>query len=137
MNNVLIVGADLTSNGGIASVIKSYYKAYKKGKYNYELFLLKTSHYKDRGVFANILLVISAIIKFIKIISTGNIGLVHIHSSAHRSFYRKSIFVILSRIAGKKVILHLHSSDFYSFFLKKSPTMETLNQPTLIPNKQK
>ena len=116
-NNVVLIGADLTSNGGIASVIKSYYESYLQGNYNYEILLLKTNFYKDKGIFFELLILIKSIIKILYLLIFRNVGILHIHTSAHFSFYRKSIFVIIGKIFRKKLILHIHASDFNSFFL--------------------
>jgi len=118
--NILIIGSDLTSNGGIASVIKSYYSAYITGNYAYKLFLLKTNHYKDKGLFSEILIFFTSFLKAIYLVAFKSIGLLHIHTSANISFYRKSFFVVLGKIFRKKVVLHIHSSNFYHFFLSNN-----------------
>lgn len=115
--NVLIIGTDLTSNGGIASVVKSYFYAHEEGDFNYQLFLLKTNYYKDKGLLFELLILFKSFFKALYFGIFKSVGVFHIHSSAYFSFYRKSIFVILGKILGKKVILHLHSSQFYDFFL--------------------
>lgn len=115
--NVLMIGGDLSSNGGIASVIKSYYSAHQIGGYKYDLHLLKTNYYKDKGLFFEVLIFLRSFFKAIYISVFKEIGIFHIHSSAKTSFYRKSFFILLGKIMQKKIILHLHSSDFYNFFL--------------------
>ena len=115
--NILVVGGDLTSNGGIASVIKSLYSAYEVGNYDYDLFLLKTGYYKDKGLFFELIIFITPWFKAFYHLVFNNVGLMHIHSSARVSFYRKSFFIILGIVLRKKIIIHLHSSDFYNFFL--------------------
>lgn len=122
--NVLMVGADLTSNGGIASVIKCYYNEWQKSHDNLKLYFLKTSYYKDKKPAFEVFLFIKAFFKAFAIITSKNIHIVHIHSSSGFSFYRKSIFLILSKILFKKVILHIHASRFYDFFLSNNRFLE-------------
>jgi glycosyltransferase involved in cell wall biosynthesis len=118
--NILIIGGDLTSNGGIASVIKAYYSVYSKGNYPFKLFLLKTYYYKDKSQLFELLIFAQSIFRFFRLILTERIKLLHIHSSADISFVRKSIFVLFGRILNKKIILHIHSSKFYDFFMSKN-----------------
>ncbi|MEH7512318.1 glycosyltransferase family 4 protein [Gottfriedia acidiceleris] len=42
--------------------------------------------------------------------------IVHIHSSSDSSFYRKSIFVILSKLCKRKILFHIHSGRFIDFY---------------------
>lgn len=122
--NILIVGCDLTSNGGIASVIKSHYKAYKESDWAFEIFLLKTNYYKDKSVIFEFLILIKAFFHCLYYIFFKKVKILHIHSSANISFYRKSIFVLLGKLTGRKIILHLHSSDFYRFFLTENKMLK-------------
>ena len=117
-HNVLIIGADKTSNGGIASVIKTYIntnEAIITSEFNF--IPIKTSNYKDKSILYEVFTLIKAIFLFIYYIIVKNVNIVHIHSSAYISFYRKIIFYLLSKLFSKKVILHLHASKFYTFFL--------------------
>jgi len=118
--NILIVGADLTSNGGIASVIKAYHSALLKGNYCINLIFIRTNYYKDKGKGREVLIFIKSFIRFLYLILFSDIELIHVHSSAYISFYRKSFFVLMARILNKKIIMHLHSSNFYDFFLNAS-----------------
>jgi glycosyltransferase involved in cell wall biosynthesis len=118
--NVLMVGADLTSNGGIASVVKALYEAHSSGGYAYRVYLIKTSFYKDKNAFYEMLIFIKSISLALFLSMTNDVGIFHIHTSAKYSFYRKSFFVLMAKLLKKKVILHIHASEFYSFFLKDS-----------------
>lgn len=118
--NILIIGADLTSNGGIASVIKTYNNAFLKGNYPFKMFFLKTSYYKDKPKIYAIEILAKSIIRFFYFVVFKNIGLLHIHSSSNISFLRKSIFVILGKIFNKKIVLHIHASKFYEYFMSNN-----------------
>lgn len=111
---ILLVGADLSSNGGIASAVKVFYKA-KNKKYRYTL--LKTNYYKDKGLAFELIIAIKALTKYFIFLITNQFKIVHIHSSARISFYRKTIFLLLAILFQKKAILHIHSSDFDEFFI--------------------
>lgn len=119
---VLSVGPDLNSNGGgIASVIKSYYAAYSDGSYDFDFILFRTIGHIGSRILANGLYFIYAYLKLlILLISNRDIQILHIHSSSHYSFLRKSIIAITARLFNKRTIIHLHSSKFCEFFLSKN-----------------
>jgi glycosyltransferase involved in cell wall biosynthesis len=118
---VLMVNSDLSSKGGIASVIRTLYEENKSHPYPINIILLKTSHYMDKSIIFEFFLLASAFSKYLFFILSKNVDIVHIHSSAHISFYRKILFFIFAKVFRKKVIFHLHSSDFYEFFLTTNP----------------
>lgn len=45
-----------------------------------------------------------------------NIKIVHIHTASYNSFRRSSIFVRLSKIMGRKVVLHIHGGGFKEYY---------------------
>jgi glycosyltransferase involved in cell wall biosynthesis len=45
---------------------------------------------------------------------------VHIHTSSYAAFHEKSIAVLLGRIVGARVLLHMHGGGFKDFFLESS-----------------
>src|SRR5947207_1751751 len=49
-----------------------------------------------------------------------SIGVVHIHTSAGLSFLEKSVFVALSQLFGKRVLLHIHGGRFRSVWREAS-----------------
>lgn len=118
---VLFVGPDLTSNGGgIASVAKTYYLAYQRGNYNFDYIFHRTIGHNSRKMLRNGLFFLISYIKLILIlVNRKNIKIVHIHSSSHYSFFRKSIVALTAKAFRKKVIIHLHSSRFYEFFMSE------------------
>lgn len=46
--------------------------------------------------------------------------LVHVHLSAHASFWRKSVVCLLARLAGRPYLLHVHSGFFPEFYERQS-----------------
>jgi glycosyltransferase involved in cell wall biosynthesis len=123
---VLMVNSDLSSKGGIASVIRTLYEENKLHSYPINIILLKTSHYMNKSMIFEFFLLASSFSKYLFLISSKKIDIVHIHSSAHISFYRKSLFFIFGKFFGKKVVFHLHSSDFYEFFLTTNPIKSSM-----------
>ncbi len=54
-------------------------------------------------------------VKYIFVIPSRRIGLVHLHSSAYMSFWEKCAYLDLARLFGKKVVMHIHGSSFDRF----------------------
>ncbi len=111
--NVLIVGPHRSLRGGIASVIDVYSKNFDG--FNY----LATYYYKRH--FIRELFFITAVFKLLFVLATKRrIKIVHIHVSSGGSFMRKSLIVLISKLFGRKVILHVHSGGFKVFLNKSS-----------------
>jgi glycosyltransferase involved in cell wall biosynthesis len=114
---ILVVGADLSNNGGIASVVKTLYKVENKG---YEYDLLKTYYYKDKSAFFELMILIKAIIIYQFKLLSFKYPIIHIHSSMNVSFFRKSIFLLEAKLFRRKTIIHIHSSAFDDFFINST-----------------
>jgi len=119
MKNVLVVGADMTNNGGIASVVKTLYKESLDNLdyFGINYILLKTGLYKDGNKFLNVFTLFLALTKYCYIVLSRSIDIVHIHTSHGFSFYRKTVFIILSKLFAKNIVLHFHASSFIEFFI--------------------
>ncbi|GAA4029109.1 glycosyltransferase family 4 protein [Hymenobacter glaciei] len=63
--------------------------------------------------FEKLLFVVRALWAFF---TTSQVDAVHIHVASAASFYRKSLFVWAARLRGKPAFLHVHGSNFNSFY---------------------
>lgn len=109
LSHVLMIGVDQNTPGGMASVVKTYSQYFKSLKY--------VSTWKSGGYLLKVLFAAKAfIIAFFRLSVDSNIRIVHIHTAAYASFYRKSVFVKMSKWFRKKVILYMHAADFEAFF---------------------
>lgn len=99
--------------GGMAAVIQ-YYSQYIE-HLNY-VPSWKLTNILGRAWYAG-----SALVKVtVKLLFDRKIKILHIHTAADASFYRKMLFVNLGKIFGKKVIFHVHSSRFKDFYNEQS-----------------
>lgn len=132
MKNVIIVGFDKTSNGGIASVVKTFAEFFKNDDtINY--FFIKTTYYKDKSGLSQILILLKGLIKYVSYLTFKKIDIIHIHASYGNSFYRKLLFFFIAKIFGKKIIFHIHSSKFYEFYLKSNRLIKfVINKSNLV-----
>lgn len=107
---VLMIGPGKGLKGGISSVVDSYY--------NIGLDKLVDIEYLETFVegtkLKKISFAIKALLKFKKNAADKNI--IHIHMSSRGSFYRKSLFILKAYKMNKKIILHIHGSEFQKFY---------------------
>ena len=110
--NVLFVGPHPSLRGGMASVLEVYSK-------NISHFNFLPTYYKTKALQREWYFV-KAIASLLHIfITKKQIKIVHIHVACRGSFIRKSIVVLLSKLFGRKVILHMHGGEF-KVYLKES-----------------
>lgn len=109
-----MIGPSISANGGIASVVKEYYKAHIDERCNLD-YLASTNSES----------IIKKYICFIKACMIAprklkKCDIVHIHMSKSGSFFRKKYFVKKAKKYKKPVIIHVHSSQFNDFYEKSS-----------------
>lgn len=112
---VLIIGSDPSVKGGITSVINSFLENNWK---DIEVELLST--YIEGTAFKKIVFFIKAICKYLIKIYKKEFEIVHVHMSYKGSFVRKFIISKISKMFNKKMILHLHGSEFEVFYENSS-----------------
>jgi glycosyltransferase involved in cell wall biosynthesis len=59
--------------------------------------------------------------RYLSIIPSRRIDLVHLHSSAYMSFWEKCAYLDVARLFGKKVVMHIHGSSFDRFIRESGP----------------
>lgn len=106
---ILQIGPSLEDKGGMVTMMEQIVTSKLKDKYH--IIHLQTYIVGDKYR-----LFIKAIGKFILYAIKYNIQVVHIHTASKGSFYRKSIFIKLSKIAKAKIILHAHGAGFQEFY---------------------
>ncbi|BBH22979.1 glycosyl transferase [Paenibacillus baekrokdamisoli] len=109
---VIIAANSRKVKGGINSVIISLMEGLKQR--NTDVTINRFSSYIDSvSPFLRIIYSILAILRFP--FSSISYNIVHLHSAAKGSFYRKSIYTYLSKILNKKLVFHIHASGFEDF----------------------
>lgn len=108
-DKILTIGIDYrVVHGGIAAV-ESVYSTF------YEPFNHVTT-VVDYGKFRKLWILIKAIGEFCKwMVFHKEIQIVHVHAASDISFCRKSIFIVITKLFGKKVIFHSHGAEFKIF----------------------
>lgn len=108
---VLLIGSDLSVKGGITTVISSFLEHRFD---NISILFLPT--YVEGSINKRITFFINSMIKYVKKLIKNEFNIAHVHMSYKGSFYRKFIVIKLGKLFGKKIILHLHGSEFEVFY---------------------
>lgn len=109
----LIVTISTSEKGGIRSVVENYYEA---GLFSsYESRWIKS--HSNSNALLKIIRFLYALF-FVLFYSVRRNTVFHMHMSMNGSFYRKFIYTNIAKLLGSKVILHLHGSEFKTFYLE-------------------
>ena len=109
---VLTVGCDFRPpKGGIAQLLSTY------DDYVYEDFKICVNSGTGRSISKLVRSIYGLFCFLIRIAVDRQIQIVHIHTASYNSFWRSAIYVRISRLFKKKVILHIHGGDFRRFYL--------------------
>src|SRR5690606_25502454 len=55
------------------------------------------------------------------LLTCPDIRLVHVHTASYGSFMRKSVVMLLAKMLGRKLIVHVHGAEFALFYQKSNP----------------
>ncbi|MFT3968057.1 MAG: glycosyltransferase, partial [Sphingobium sp.] len=100
------------ARGGMRSVVEGYRDDGFLDAHRTRLI----AAYGDGGFARRQFILILALARFLFVLTTRPVGLVHVHAAMRGSFWRKGLFSSLARLFGKPVILHLHGSEMKSFY---------------------
>lgn len=121
MVNILMVGPNAESKGGIATVIRNFKKYYTDNKVIYF-----DSWVENKRMSSGV----QALFKIKKKIKQEKIDIVHFHVAQKGSFYRKAL--LAKRVRKQtKVIFHMHASQFDTFYAEVNPKMKKYIRKTL------
>lgn len=112
MHRVLMVGPALHLQGGISTVQQLLLDNWKYDEFEVQ----HISTHKGATRLSQLTDVPLSILKFAWKLLAWRPHIVHIHFSWKSSFYRKSIFAIIPKLFGIKVVMHCHSSRFDLFY---------------------
>ncbi|MEH2326179.1 MAG: glycosyltransferase family 4 protein [Nostoc sp.] len=110
---ILMLGASLEQNGGIASVEKLIIK-----HIIHDIVIQHITTHDEGSVYHRISIFAQALVKFLWLMFTQKIDAVHIHLSEGGSVLRKAIFCVLSLIFNKPFLIHAHGAEFQVTYAK-------------------
>lgn len=99
--------------GGISAVVQ-YWSRYIENLQYYPTYRLS-------NVFVRAGWFVSSYCRMaLRMLFDKDIKIVHLHTAADGSFFRKTLLMALAKCFGKKVILHIHASRFKDFYNESS-----------------
>jgi glycosyltransferase involved in cell wall biosynthesis len=118
---ILVVGPVPPPYGGIASVLEDIVRSELSSDYSFDVFP-RTAIFPPhaRGWLGRNLFRLRRFLRFYRQASRGAYHLLHIHS-ADPAFPGTVIFMALARLAGLRVLLHMHGTDWNDFYGDVSP----------------
>ncbi|EDX84438.1 glycosyl transferase, group 1 family protein [Synechococcus sp. PCC 7335] len=118
--NIVMVGASLEQNGGIATVEKLILENISEIEIQHI-----TSH--DEGTITHRILVFSrAASQLALLLFRGKVDLVHIHLSDGGSLLRKALIASIVRWFRKPVIVHAHGAEFHTTYFQLPHRLQRL-----------
>ena len=108
-DKILTIGIDYrVVHGGVAAVESVYSTFYEP--FNH------ISTVVDYGKIKKAWILVKAMVEFFYwMMFHKEIRIVHVHAASDISFYRKSIFIVIAKRFGKKVIFHSHGAELHIF----------------------
>ena len=107
---VLMIGPARNVNGGISAVVNSYYKA----GLDSQIDLKYIGTMEDGTKWHKLKIALAALVKFVK--EVRHCDVVHINMASDVSLYRKLSFIHLTKLFGKKLVIHQHGGNFQHFY---------------------
>ncbi len=109
---IVMLGTDYSAPGGITAVLRSYLDG---GLFERWPVRFLPTYRRDSPV-DKALTAVLALARFSGWLAQGRVCLIHAHSASRGSFWRKSVFLLLGKLAGSPVVLHIHSGEFPIFY---------------------
>jgi glycosyltransferase involved in cell wall biosynthesis len=111
--HILMIGASLQQNGGIATVENLIIKHITT-----DIKIQHITSHDEGSSIHRVIVFTRAIAKFLGQICSQKIDAIHIHISDGGSLVRKAILVLLAWPFGKPVIMHAHGAEFHVTYQK-------------------
>jgi glycosyltransferase involved in cell wall biosynthesis len=121
--NVLMIGVDKTSIGGMLTVVENY----QNSKEFCEITHLR---YIATVIRANKWIKIKTFIKKIPVIINTirkyKIDIVHVHMAERGSVLREGFVILLAKAMGAKTVIHMHGATIEDWYNRQSPVIKKI-----------
>jgi glycosyltransferase involved in cell wall biosynthesis len=110
MNNIVFIGPDNRDHrGGIGAVLDVY-------SIHLQPFRLIPTYVRKSFV-QQLVTYVKAVFTLLWLcITDRSVKVLHIHHASKGSFMRKSVLMMIGKMFGKKIILHIHGAKFHIFY---------------------
>lgn len=121
--NVLMIGVDKTSIGGMLTVVENYL--------NNEDFCRKTNLKYIATVirankFVKIFTFLKVLPKIIYVLKKGKIDIVHVHMGERGSVFREGLVVWIAKRMGVKTVIHMHGATIEDWYEKRNRIIQKI-----------
>ena len=99
-----------------------------KNVFDYTLFF----NIGFKNLIKSALIILYHLIQFPIILITSKSEIIHINTSDYWSFWENSIYVLISRLLLRKIIIHIHATTFHNFYYNGNIIEKTLIKKTLL-----
>ncbi len=110
--HLIVLGPDERERGGVAEVIRLI----RKGGLDRRWPAIHIATYRAGTMTQKLTVGLTALLRFFKLVIQGDVGAVHSHTSHYGSFWRKSVFFFVAHLFRIPWILHMHGSEFVTFY---------------------
>ena len=127
MKTVLMLGPVSPPFGGIASVMQTIIHSALAKDYSFEVFEREHDIPKEfSGPLNRNLFRIRRFVSFYKRLSHRHYDFVHMHVPFGDTFLGTVIFMVIARLAGVQTLLHIHGTDWDTFYTRESKWLKVL-----------
>jgi glycosyltransferase involved in cell wall biosynthesis len=114
---VVMLGTDERTRGGISAVVGVLRRhgLFERWQARY------IATHCDGSAWRKLLVALRAWFAVAALLARNRVGLMHIHTASGPSFWRKSMFIALARIARVPYFLHVHGGGFRRFYERCGP----------------
>lgn len=116
--NVLMVGVDESTKGGMWTVVENYLKDKSFVEANNLLYI--PTAITGCPLFSKLLFTAKAYRKIQRIFFTKKIDITHVHMSERASIKRKGCVMRYAKKRGSKIVLHMHGAEFEVLYKQMS-----------------
>jgi glycosyltransferase involved in cell wall biosynthesis len=115
VKKIVMIGTGRDTLGGIAAVVNVYADC---GMFERFPVCYLRSH-RDGSAAGKLAAMLEGALRYLGMLLAGQVGLAHVHVASRASFWRKSVFLLLSFLFRVPVVLHLHGGEFAIFHGKE------------------
>lgn len=118
-----MLGTSFETLGGISSVVK----VYREAGLLHKLGIVYLETHRDGGAGRKLAYLLRSWLRFVWLLLSFQIGLMHVHHASHASFWRKLCFILPAFLFRVPVVIHLHGGGFAKFYGEENgPRVQSL-----------
>ena len=111
-NQVVMIGTDPATHGGISAAVLAWEEAGLFGRW--PITYIPT--HRDGTRLQKLLRAFDAFVTLVALACRVPCAVLHVHAASRASFWRKAPFMAVARLVGWPVLFHLHGGGFATFY---------------------